>query len=143
MKPSKTARFEELMRLRDEFNEKLKESFERYEARIKKHNSIINRNIPKINKSPTSIEYTKNNLPIINRVKSKKLLPIIKANDTEEMDDEIQRKRKGLSQTKVDSVKWRPPYMVGNYFEKFKRLRDNHEINDWEKVINIKLIFVN
>jgi hypothetical protein len=142
MKPSKTARFEELMRLKQEFNEKLKESFERYEARIKQRNSNLNRNNPFICKSPTSVELCKNNLPMINNVKSKKLLPLNKENYTEEIEDEIKKRRECRSQTKIDSVIWRPPYMVGNYFEKFKRLRDKHEITDWEKVINIKLILI-
>ena len=39
MKTSNTQRFEELMRFKNEFNAKLKESFEKYESRIKNYHS--------------------------------------------------------------------------------------------------------
>ena len=58
MKTSNTARFEELMRLKNEFNAKLQESFEKYESRIKKNYHSEKEKDDKnhiINKSPTSI----------------------------------------------------------------------------------------
>ena len=48
MKNTTTARFKELMRLKNEFNEKLKDSFEKYESRIREYNEKNH----KISKSP-------------------------------------------------------------------------------------------
>ena len=30
---------------------------------------------------------------------------------------------------------WKPQFMVCDYFGKFKRLRDNYEMSNWEQVI--------
>ncbi len=140
MKTTTTARFKELMRLKNEFNEKLKDSFEKYESRIREYNEKNH----KISKSPSSIELTKNNLPLINKPKARKLFPLTKTNYIEQLQETIRKKPKhSHSQIKIESKIWSPPYMIGNYFDKFKRLQDKHEIDNWEKVIYIKLIFIN
>ena len=37
---------------------------------------------------------------------------------------------------------WKPQYMVCDYFEKFKRLKDNYEMTNWERV-NHNLFYLN
>ena len=75
MKTSNTARFDELMKLRDEFNAKLQESFEKYESRIKQYNSEKNKKAHKITKYPTSLELSKENHLYINQKRSKNYHP--------------------------------------------------------------------
>ena len=136
MKTSNTARFEELMRLKNEFNQKLKESFEKYESRIKKHHFQKDETNHIINKSPTSIELSKDNHKIINiKTKKRKKLPPLTQKYTEEKDYIYKLPKRSRSQAKEYSDTWKPQYMINDYFDIFRRLRDKHEINDWEKVI--------
>lgn len=142
MKTSNTERFEELMRFKREFNAKLKESFEKYESRIKKYNSVKNDKNKTINKYPTTIELTKENITISKPKKSKKLPPLT-PKYIEEKDIIYKLPRRSKSQVKTDlaTITWKPQYMINDYFDIFRRLQDKHEINDWEKVIYNNLIY--
>ena len=138
MKTSNTARFDELMKLRDEFNSKLQESFEKYESRIKKYNSEKNKKAHKITKYPTSLELSKeNHLPTTHKSKKLKKLPPLTPKFMEERGYIYKLPKRSRSIFKEESVTWKPQYMINDYFDMFRRLQDKHEINDWEKVINI------
>ena len=135
MRTSKTARFEELMRLKNEFNAKLQESFEKYESRIQQYHSLKNIKKIQLNKNPKKSEIFKDNLTITNKeTKIKKLFPMVQ-NYNDDIKDFSSYPKRSNSQINNDSNIWRPPYMIGDYFDKFRRLQDKHEINDWEKVI--------
>ena len=134
MRTSKTARFEELMRLKNEFNAKLQDSFEKYESRMQKYHSLKNMKNIQLNKNPLTIEIFKDNLHTTNKEKKKqKLPPLIQKYNDDIKDFSIIPKRSNSLNN--DLKIWRPPYMIGDYFDKFRRLQDKHEINDWEKVI--------
>ena len=135
MKTSNTARFEELMKFKNEFNEKLKESFEKYESRVKLHNSDKNKKYIKIKKNPTSEEFYHDNFPILNKnKKSNKVEPLTPKNFA---DDSFEYKmpKRSISQINEGYKTWKPQYMICDFFDKFRILKDGHEINDWEKVI--------
>ena len=138
MKTSNTQRFEELMKFKNDFNAKLKESFEKYESRIKKYHSEKNGKNKTINKFPTTVELTKENIPIISKAKKSKNLPPLTTKYIEEKDIIYKLPRRSRSQVKSDltTTTWKPQYMINDYFDIFRRLQDKHEINDWEKVIN-------
>jgi len=137
MNTSNTARFEELMRLKNEFNAKLEKSFEKYESRIKKHHSIKGGKNLKLNKNSTTIELSKDNIANINKSKKSKILPPLIPKYIDDIKDFSVMPKRSNSQIKENSNIWNPPYMIGDYFDKFRRLQDRHEINDWEKVIYI------
>ena len=54
------------------------------------------------------------------------------------------KKMKLSNQNKINIYKtltpWIPPNYEGNYFEDFKRLQDNYDMSNWEKV---NIIFIN
>lgn len=135
MKTSNTARFAELMRLKDEFNAKLLESFEKYESRIQKYHSLKNVKKMKLNTNSETNELTKGNLPKINKSKNTKYLEPLKPKYNDDIIDFSKMPKRSNSQITGDVGFWRPPYMICDYFDKFRRLQDKHEINDWEKVI--------
>ena len=126
MRTSKNARIEELKRLKKEFNTKLKDSFERYESRMTQYCSKENDN-HKTDKSISSIELNKDMLPVPKKNKKKKLLPDINSS---------KKIRRAKSLFKKETNTWKPPYMICDYFEKFKRLQDKHEMNNWE-IVNL------
>ena len=144
MKTSNTQRFEELMRFKNEFNAKLKESFEKYESRIKNYHSQKKNDKNKtMNKYPTTIELAKENIPIISTTKKTKKLPPLIPKYIEEKDIIYKLPRRSRSDVKGDitSTTWKPQYMINDYFDLFRRLQDKHEIDDWEKVINYNFIY--
>ena len=147
MKTSNTQRFEELMRFKKDFNAKLKESFEKYESRIKNYNSEKNGKNKKINKYPTTIELIKENIPIILKTKkNSNKLPPLTTKFIDEKDIVYKLPKRSRTQIKSDSTSttWKPQYMINDYFDMFRRLQDKHEIDDWEKVIyNIFIYFFN
>lgn len=129
MKTSKTARFDELMRLKNEFNEKLKDSFEKYESRIKKYHSKEDEKNHLINKSPTIIGLSK-------RKNLKSVLPPLEQKYTDEKDYIYKLPKRSRSQAKGFNDTWKPQYMICDYFDIFRRLRDEHDLDNWEKVIS-------
>lgn len=129
MKLSNESRLEELMRFKKDFNEKLKSAYKIYEERSK---TFVN--------TAKMKENTKENISIKN-LKSKKLLKEKKSkifksafSDDEEIDF-IKTRKTGKSRAKLMSGTWKPQFMICDYFEEFKRLKDNYEMSDWEKVI--------
>ena len=145
MKTSNTQRFEELMRFKNEFNAKLKESFEKYESRIKNYHSEKKNDKHKtIIKYPTTIELTKENIPIISKTKkTRKLPPLLTPKYIEEKDIiyKLPRRSRSLVKGDITTTTWKPQYMINDYFDLFRRLQDKHEIDDWEKVINHNFIY--
>ena len=137
MKTSNTARFDELMRLRDEFNAKLQDSFEKYESRIKNYHSQKNKKISKISKNQTTLELSKDNfLPTIYKPKKNKTLQILTPKFTEERGYIYKLPKRSRSQAKGFNDTWKPQYMICDYFDIFRRLRDEHDLDNWEKVIS-------
>ena len=135
MNTTHTARFAELMKMRDEFNANLKDSFAKYELNNKQHNLNIKDN-HKIDKSRSSLVLSKKKiLPNLNRPKSKQILSI-----NEEISTSSNRSIKRInSEYKKVPDTWKPQYMICDYFDKFKRLQDKHDMDNWEKVILYKL----
>ena len=137
MKTSNTARFDELMRLRDVFNAKLQDSFEKYESRIKNYHSQKNKKISKISKNQTTLELSKDNfLPTIYKPKKNKTLQILTPKFTEERGYIYKLPKRSRSLVKKEPETWKPQYKIGDYFDMFRRLQDKHEINNWEIVNN-------
>jgi hypothetical protein len=138
MNTTHTARFAELMKMRDEFNANLKDSFTKYELNNKQHNQNIKDN-HKIDKSRSSIVLCKKKiLPKLNRPKSKQILSI-----NEEISTSSNRSIKRInSEYKKVPDTWKPQYMICDYFDKFRRLQDRHDMDNWEKVIFYKLIIL-
>ena len=118
----------ELQKFVDDFNIKLKEAYNMFEAKQNK--------IKTLKKSQSQIEYIKNyndnKFPSIS--KNYKYMGNINL-------------KKNLSNNNliIKTPIWRPPNEYPNYFEEFKRLQYKHEISDWEKVCNIfilKILFL-
>jgi hypothetical protein len=123
------------MKMKDEFNANLKDSFAKYELNNKQHNLNIKDN-HKIDKSRSSLVLSKKKiLPNLNRPKSKQILSI-----NEEISTSSNRSIKRInSEYKKVPDTWKPQYMICDYFDKFKRLQDKHDMDNWEKVILYKL----
>ena len=138
MNTTHTARFAELMKMKDEFNANLKDSFAKYELINKQHNQSIKDN-HKIDKSRSSLVLSKKKiLPNLNRPKSKQILSI-----NEEISTSSNRSIKRInSEYKKVPDTWKPQYMICDYFDKFRRLQDRHDMDNWEKVIFYKLIIL-
>jgi hypothetical protein len=138
MNTTHTARFSDLMRMKDEFNAKLKDSFAKYELINKQHNQSIKDN-HKIDKSRSSIVLCKKKkLPKIDRPKSKQILSI-----DEDINTSSNRPKKRInSEYKKIPDTWRPQYMICDYFDIFRRLQDRHDMDNWEKVILYILIIL-
>ena len=110
----------ELQNFVNDFNKKLKEAHNIFTEKqnkikiLKKTHSVksLNRNkkaiLPDISKTYRSIE----------KIKIKKNLNLSNNNII------------------ITTPIWKPSNGYPNYFEKFKRLQDKHEISDWEKVCN-------
>ena len=135
MNTTHTARFTDLMRMKDEFNTKLKDSFAKYESLNNQYNQNIKDN-HKIDKSRSSIVLCKKKkLPKLKRPISKQILSI-----NEEISTSSNRSIKRInSEYKKVPDTWKPQYMICDYFDKFKRLQDKHDMDNWEKVILYKL----
>ena len=113
----------EIQEFVNDFNKKIKEACDIY---AKKQNKI--KTLKKNHSVNDFIKDKDNKLPDI----SKNFKTIEKI-----------RIRKNLSINNIIATTpiWKPSNGYPDYFEKFKRLQDKHEINDWEKVCNIyKLI---
>jgi hypothetical protein len=131
MNTTHTARFADLMKMKDEFNAKLKDSFTKYELINKQHNQSIKDN-HKIDKSRSSIVLCKKKkLPKLKRPISKQILSI-----NEDISNIPNRPKKRInSEYKKVPDTWKPQYMICDYFDKFRRLQDRHDMDNWEKVI--------
>ena len=138
MKLSNESRIEELMKFKKDFNEKLKTAYKIYEERSKTFgNTIKMKENTKENASKKTFKnnHTRN-LPKIKKLMKEKKSKIFKSAFSDDDDfDPIKIRKTGRSQLKLLSDTWKPQFMVGDYFEKFKRIRDNYEMSDWEKVI--------
>ena len=135
MKLSNESRIDELMRFKEEFNNNLKSAYKIYEERSK----TFTNNFSKKEESSKNISTNKNsrNLPKIKKYKKDKKSDIFKSPFCEDLGgiDPIKLRKTGKSQLKLLSNTWKPQFMVCDYFDNFKRLRDQHEMTDWEKVI--------
>ena len=138
MNTTHTARFTDLMRMKDEFNTKLKDSFAKYESINNQYNQNLKDN-HKIDKSRSSIVLCKKKkLPKIDRPKSKQILSI-----DEDINTSSNRPIKRInSEYKKIPDTWRPQYMICDYFDIFRRLQDRHDMDNWEKVILYILIIL-
>ena len=139
MKLSNESRLGELMRFKKDFNEKLKSAYKIYEERSKTFvNTAKMKENTKENISIKNLKSNQNskNLPKIKKLLKEKKSKIFKSafSDDEEIDF-IKTRKTGKSRTKLMSGTWKPQFMICDYFEEFKRLKDNYEMSDWEKVI--------
>ena len=134
MKLSNESRLEELMKFKNDFNEKLRNAYSLYEQRSK---SISNNNINNENNKETLMKKNKTrNLPKITSSGKGKAKFIFKSAFDEDGDiDYIKIRKVGKAPIKLMSNTWKPQFMVCDYFGKFKRLRDNYEMSNWEQVI--------
>ena len=134
MKLSNESRLDELMKFKKDFNEKLHKAYKLYEQRSKTFSSNNNTNE---NYKERVLNNKTRNLSKINRINEGKKSKIIKSAFAQE-DGEfepIKIKKFGRSQLKIMSNTWKPQYMVCDYFEKFRRLKPNYEMTNWEIVI--------
>jgi hypothetical protein len=92
----------------EDFNKKLRKSFQLYELKNAKAKKL-KKNFSQVNE----------------RIKMKNLL--LKKNE----ENKCCPKTDNLINKKP---LWKPPNGPSKYFEKFKRLRDEYELNPWEKV---------
>ena len=134
MKLSNESRLEELMKFKNDFNEKLRNAYNLYEQRSKticKNNSNIENN------KENSLKKKKTrNLPKIQGLGKNKNSVIFKsAFDEEDGIDYIKLRKVGKCPIKLMSNTWKPQFMVCDYFEKFKRLKPKYEMSIWEQVI--------
>lgn len=143
MKLSNESRIEELMKFKKDFNEKLQTAYKVYEERSKTFGnniSIKENNKENILKNPFGkINKHSRNLPKIKKLVKQKKSTVFRSAFTEDADIDSVRKRKIGKSIKLISNIWKPQYMVSDYFETFKRLKENYEMSDWEKV-NIYII---
>ena len=133
MKLSNESRLEELMKFKNDFNEKLKNAYNIYEQRSK---NFSKNNSNSENNKESSLSKKTRNLPKIQRFGKKKNSLIFKSPFDEEGEiDYIKLRKVGKSPIKLMSNTWKPQFMVCDYFDKFKRLRPNYEMSIWEQVI--------
>ena len=138
MKLSNESRLEELMKFKKDFNEKLQTAYKIYEERSK---TFGNRFKTKENNKENSSKNIKSqnnsrNLPKIKKFVKEKKSKIFKSPFSEDSDiDSIKIKKTGRSQLKLMFNTWKPQFMVCDYFETFKRLKDHYEMTNWEIVI--------
>ena len=85
--------------------------------------------------------FTKKSAKFLDKLVKEKKSKIFKSPFSEDSDiDSIKIKKTGRSQLKLMSNTWKPQFMVCDYFETFKRLKDHYEMTNWEIVI-IYLIY--
>ena len=142
MKLSNESRLRELMKFKQEFNEKLENAYKIYEEKTKsmiKGSKTQNNDKQGDIKNLSQTKYSNHNksLPEIkNKEKGKTL--IFKSPFSEKIEDKSLRiKKRGKSQLQIMADTWKPQYMICNYFDNFKRLKDNYEMTDWERVNHI------
>jgi hypothetical protein len=143
MKLSNESRLEELMKFKKDFNEKLQTAYKIYEERSKTFGNRIKTKENNKENSSKNIKSQNNsrNLPKIKKFVKEKKSKIFKSPFSEDSDiDSIKIKKTGRSQLKLMSNTWKPQFMVCDYFETFKRLKDHYEMTNWEIVI-IYLIY--
>lgn len=136
MKLSNESRLDELMKFKKDFNEKLHKAYKIYEQRSKTFSSNNNTNE---NSKERFLNNKTRNLPKIREGKKSKIFKSAFAQDGEI--DPIKIKKCGRSQLKIMSNTWKPQYMVCDYFERFKRLKPNYEMTNWELVIIFLFIY--
>ena len=112
----------------DSFNQKLKESFLLYEEKQKKMN------LKKLKKSHSQVNQR--------RKTEDDKLPTLSSNK-----DEKYKIRKNPSDNNIFNKHptWKPPRGVPDYFEEFKGLRNEKELDSWEKVCkynNLLILFI-
>ena len=112
----------------DSFNQKLRESFLLYEAKQKKMN------LKKLKKSHSQVNKR--------RKTEDDKLPTLSNNK-----DEKYKIRKNPSDYNIFNKypTWKPPKGFPDYFEEFKGLRNEKELDSWEKVCkynNLLILFI-
>lgn len=112
----------------DSFNQKLRESFLLYEAKQKKLN------LKKLKKSHSQVNKR--------RKTEDDKLPTLSSNK-----DEKYKIRKNPSDYNIFNKypTWKPPRGAPDYFEEFKGLRNEKELDSWEKVCkynNLLILFI-
>jgi hypothetical protein len=144
MKLSNESRLEELMKFKKDFNEKLQTAYKIYEERSKTFESRTKTNEKNKENISKNIKSNSNsrNLPKIKKLMKEKKSKIFKSPFSEDADiDSIKIRKTGRSQLKLMSNTWKPQFMVCDYFDTFKRLKDHYEMTDWEIVINLFIYY--
>ena len=103
------------------FNKDLKKAFIIYEEKQKKNN------LKNLKKS-----FSQNN-NLIKRKKDK--FPTVPNNGKL-----ILKKYSSNKNLFIKPPEWKPPKGVGDYFEEFKRLKSQYQLNSWEKVYKYNII---
>ena len=119
MKLSNESRLEELMKFKNDFNEKLRNAYSLYEQRSK---SISKSNINNENNKERLLKKNKTrNLPKITSSGKGKPQLIFKSAFDEDGDiDYINIRKVGKAPIKLMSNTWKPQFMVCDYFGKFE-----------------------
>ena len=130
-----TERFKELMKFKNEFNAKLKESFDKYEARIVQRNKIPQ----SISKSKKTMDKCHSSIQIQDVSNSKiskptKLNKQMFATNYNGFNSDFKKPKRINSYIQKPKNIWKTQHMVGDYLDKnFKRLADLHDMSIWEK----------
>ena len=139
MKLSNESRLKQLIEFKNDFNQRLEQAYKKYEENSKHLvKSSKTQSDVLLDKAKTSKENVKE-LPEINNEGKKRTLIFKSPFSDRNVDKSIKVKKRVKSQLKLMSDTWKPQYMVCDYFEKFKRLKDNYEMTNWERV-NIFII---
>lgn len=128
----KNDRIKELQDFANEFNRKLKHSDE--PSLILNDNLYTYSNNKTMKKCPStlgsknqiSLNNINNDMPLNHRLNIPKPKRNVKS---------CKRKEKLNKDIYKNLLPWIPPHYIGNYFDNFKMLHDEHSLSSWEKVI--------
>jgi len=149
MKLTNESRLNELMKFKEDFTKKLKSAYKIYEERSKAFGKGLN--IKENNKENLSTKLKTNqsiqpsrNLPKLGKLSKEKKSKIFKSPFVLDSDiDSIKIRKTGKGKLNIMSNTWKPQFMVCDYFEPYKRLKNNYEMSTWEIVIIDFLLIYN
>ena len=131
----KTERFKELMKFKNEFNAKLKESFDKYETKMALRNKIpksLNKIKKTLDKSHSSSQLK--DIPNSKLYKPPKINKQMFATSYDGFNSGFKKPKRINSYIQRPKNIWKTQHMVGDYLDKnFKRLSDLHDMSIWEK----------
>ena len=141
MKLPHESHLNELMKFKEDFNQKLQSAYKIYEERSKTFGNSLNikennkENLSTKLKTSQNIKQSKN-LPKIGKLSKEKKSKIFKSPFVLDSDiDSIKIRKTGKGKLNIMSNTWKPQFMVCDYFEPYKRLKNNYEMSTWEIVI--------
>ena len=141
MKLPNESHLNELMKFKEDFNQKLQSAYKIYEERSKTFGNSLNIKENNKENSSTKLKTSQNikkskNLPKINKPSKETKTKLFKSPFTIDADiDSIKIRKVGRGKLNIMSNTWKPQFMVCDYFEPYKRLKNNYEMSTWEIVI--------